>query len=159
MPCPRKGRIRQSNSLSATDTAQITKADTFYIASRHSQFTVDPRHGLDVSHRGGKPGFVKVESNTLLFPDFSGNKFFNTLGNIESDGRVGLCFIDDSNGDILFISGEATILWEHPKLVGFAGAERFVQLNVHKITRALASYPFEHPIIEHSIHTENTGEW
>ncbi|MBQ4829761.1 pyridoxamine 5'-phosphate oxidase family protein [Alteromonas sp. MMG017] len=154
-----KAQHAQSNELTKNDALLVAQADTFYIASRHSEFTADPRHGLDVSHRGGKPGFVKVESNTLLFPDFSGNKFFNTLGNIESDGRVGLCFIDDGNGDILFISGEATILWEHPKLVGFAGAERFVQVVIQNVTRIFAIYPFKHPIIERSIYTEHTGAW
>ena len=149
----------RSSALTSKDALLIARADTFYIASRHHDVTDDPRHGLDVSHRGGKPGFIDVDESSLLFPDFSGNKFFNTLGNIESDGRVGLCFVDDSNGDILFVNGKASILWSHPKLEGFAGAERFVQVSIQDVTRVFSIYPFKHPIIERSIHTEHTGVW
>ncbi|MDP2535790.1 pyridoxamine 5'-phosphate oxidase family protein [Alteromonas stellipolaris] len=154
-----KAQYAQSNGLTKKDALLVAQADTFYIASRHSEFTADPRQGLDVSHRGGKNGFIKVDGDTLLFPDFSGNKFFNTLGNIESDGRVGLCFVDDSNGDILFVNGKASILWSHPKLAAFTGAERFVQVVIQNVTRVFAIYPFKHPIIERSIHTEHTGAW
>lgn len=154
-----KAPYTQSNRLTKKDALLIGQADTFYIASRHSEFTADPRHGLDVSHRGGKNGFIKIEGDTLLFPDFSGNKFFNTLGNIESDGRVGLCFIDDNNGDILLVNGKASIVWSHPKLETFAGAERFVQVLIQNVTRVFTIYPFKHPIIERSIHTAHTGAW
>ncbi|MDP2596239.1 pyridoxamine 5'-phosphate oxidase family protein [Alteromonas stellipolaris] len=154
-----KAQYAQSNGLTKKDALLVAQADTFYIASRHSKFTADPRHGLDVSHRGGKNGFIKVDGDTLLFPDFSGNKFFNTLGNIESDGRVGLCFVDDNNGDILLVNGKASILWSHPKLAAFTGAERFVQVVIQNVTRVFAIYPFKHPIIERSIHTEHTGAW
>ena len=154
-----KAQYAQSNELTKKDALLVAQADTFYIASRHSEFTADPRQGLDVSHRGGKNGFIKVDGDTLLFPDFSGNKFFNTLGNIESDGRVGLCFVDDNNGDILLVNGKASILWSHPKLAAFTGAERFVQVVIQNVTRVFAIYPFKHPIIERSIHTEHTGAW
>ena len=81
-----------SNLISDDAKALIERADTCFIASRTAQFDTDPRTGLDASHRGGKPGFVKVEGKRLIFPDYRGNKFFNTLGNIYDDGRVGLFF-------------------------------------------------------------------
>ena len=74
--------------LSATAIDLITQADTFFLASRSQTLDASMCHGLDISHRGGKPGFVKVENQHILFPDYSGNKFFNTLGNIRSDQRV-----------------------------------------------------------------------
>jgi predicted pyridoxine 5'-phosphate oxidase superfamily flavin-nucleotide-binding protein len=53
-----------------------------------------------VSHRGGRPGFVRIDGDdTLTVPDFNGNRFFNTLGNLAVHPRAGLLFIDFDNGD------------------------------------------------------------
>lgn len=55
----------------------IQQAGTLFIASSH------PERGADVSHRGGHPGFIRVEdAQTIIIPDYSGNNMFNTLGNI-----------------------------------------------------------------------------
>ena len=63
-----------------------------------------PAHGVDVSHRGGRPGFVQLSGEgTLTVPDFMGNAFFNTLGNIAVHPRAGLLFIDFETGDLLQI--------------------------------------------------------
>jgi hypothetical protein len=54
-----------------------------------------PPHGgekrtVDVAHRGGKPGFVRVgDDDTLTIPDFVGNFLFNTLGNLLLNPRAG----------------------------------------------------------------------
>ena len=58
-----------------------------------------------MSHRGGKPGFVGVQGDTLAIPDFRGNRFYNTLGNLLGDPRAGLLFVDFASGDILQIQG------------------------------------------------------
>ena len=48
-----------------------------------------------MSHRGGRSGFVRVSENgTLTIPDFDGNLFFNTLGNVLLNGRAGLLFVE-----------------------------------------------------------------
>ena len=70
--------------------------------------------GLDISHRGGRPGFVAVRGDTLVVPDFRGNRFFNTLGNLLGDPRAGLLFIDFATGDLLQLQGTATIDWTAP---------------------------------------------
>lgn len=52
--------------------------------------------GVDISHRGGLPGFIHIENdNRLLIPDYSDNHFFNTLGNLAANPKAGLLFIDD----------------------------------------------------------------
>ena len=62
-------------------------------------------HGVDVSHRGGKPGFVRIDDDkTLTFPDFSGNYHFNTMGNILLNPLAGLLFIDFEQGDLLYLT-------------------------------------------------------
>ena len=91
--------------LNAVDINQITQADTLLIASRAAEFGDDPRAGVDINHRGGMPGFVTVlDDQTLQFPDYKGNSFYNTYGNILTDDRIGLQFVDFETGTLLNIN-------------------------------------------------------
>jgi predicted pyridoxine 5'-phosphate oxidase superfamily flavin-nucleotide-binding protein len=75
--------IRPVDSLEGRGGEIISKSDNFYIATHYSERLDDVSHGSDISHRGGKPGFVQIEdSQTLTFPDFVGNYHFNTIGNL-----------------------------------------------------------------------------
>jgi len=103
----------------------IETADTFIIASAHES------RGADVSHRGGNPGFVKVvETRKLVFPDYSGNMMFQTLGNLQLDPHCGLLFFDFESGRILQLTGKAEIIWDDERLIDFAGAERLIKFEV-----------------------------
>nr|WP_231865084.1 pyridoxamine 5'-phosphate oxidase family protein [Sorangium cellulosum] len=55
--------------------------------------------GADVSHRGSKPGFVRVTEEdgrtVLTSPDFTGNFGFNTLGNLALNPRAGVLFVGE----------------------------------------------------------------
>ena len=103
--------------------------------------TADWTHGIDVSHRGGKPGFAMVAHETLLLlPDYAGNCMFNTLGNIAISPKCGLLFIDFDTGDSLQLTGEAEILWEPAHTRRFPGAQRVLAFSVEEtlhIERAL----------------------
>ena len=147
------------HNLSQQAAKFIEQADSFYIASRSHAFSEDPRSGIDASHRGGKPGFVKVLGDRLLFPDFSGNRFFNTIGNIEDDGRVGLFFPDLATGDALFISGRAKIHWDKALTEQYEGAERFVEIECLQVIYAKAVIPFQSKLIERSPFLTGTGDW
>ena len=76
----RKPRARNSAELDEAARALIAASDTFFVASR-SRPELGVEGGLDMSHRGGRPGFVGVQGGTLAIPDFRGNRFYNTLGN------------------------------------------------------------------------------
>ena len=93
-----------------------------------------------MSHRGGKPGFVSVMGDTLAIPDFRGNRFYNTLGNLLGDPRAGLLFIDFASGDILQLQGRVTIDW-HPEGSGPAGAERLWRVEVARAWRRRGAFP------------------
>jgi len=104
----------------------ISRADTLFIASHLPGR--DDTAGTDISHRGGKPGFVRIDSDSLLtVPDFPGNQFFNTLGNIQLNPRVGLLFIDFRTGDLLSMTGHAEIVWEDEEVQIYSGAERLIK--------------------------------
>ena len=82
----------------------IAKTDTLFVASIH------PQRGLDVSHRGGHPGFVHVEDErTLRIPDYEGNAMYQTLGNFVADARAGLALIDFDRRRVLSLTGKATV--------------------------------------------------
>ena len=82
--------IESGTSLDAAGRAAIAAADTFFIASYLDPEGVRARRGVDVSHRGGKAGFVRIDGDTLTIPDFAGNLHFNTLGNLLLNPRAGL---------------------------------------------------------------------
>ncbi|HYG88024.1 MAG TPA: pyridoxamine 5'-phosphate oxidase family protein [Azospirillum sp.] len=113
--------------LSSQARSLVARADTFFIA------TAAPA-GVDVSHRGGHPGFVRVDEEdgrtVLTAPDFRGNFFFNTLGNLALNPRAGLLFIDFFSGTLLSLTGEAEVVWDGPELEAFAGAERLLRVRV-----------------------------
>ncbi|MEW5977866.1 MAG: pyridoxamine 5'-phosphate oxidase family protein [Acidobacteriota bacterium] len=106
----------------------IQRADTFFVASYH------PEAGADASHRGGNPGFVRVDgANRLLWPDYSGNAMFQTLGNVASYPQAGLLFIDFEKDRTLQLTGTAQIIWEAQRVSGFPGAERLVEFEVGQV--------------------------
>jgi hypothetical protein len=99
--------LRHSTSLDGRTRALVAGADTFFIASAH------PGGGADASHRGGRPGFVRVlDETTLEFPDYPGNNMYNTLGNLLGHPRAGLLFVDFETGDTVQLTGRADVLWE-----------------------------------------------
>ena len=118
----------RSSALSPAQQDQISKADTFFIASDY------PERGADVSHKGGAPGFVKViDAHRLWFPDYNGNSMFNTLGNITLSPGAGFLFIDFDSGRTLQLAGTASIDWDPERVRKITGAERIVDFRVEEV--------------------------
>lgn len=129
--------------LDAAASAMISAADTFFVASYVTPEN-DPRvEGVDVSHRGGSPGFVRVEGNTLTIPDYPGNNIFNTMGNFLLNPKAGLIFSDFDSGDLLQLTGKVELLWEDDaEIQAFQGAQRGWRFTVEKGVRLTAALPF-----------------
>ena len=139
----------------------IQAADTFFIATAHPDAAAarDPRHGVDVSHRGGAPGFVKVEAQRLTVPDFVGNQFFNTLGNIAVHPLAGLLFVDFERGDRLYLAARASVVWDGAELAAFAGAQRLLRLDITQVVHVQGGLPLRWGPAERSPHLAGTGYW
>lgn len=125
----------------------IAESDTFFIASAAtSASSHDAREGLDVSHRGGPVGFVSVEekdgASVLSFLDYSGNNLFNTLGNIAQNPVAGLTFVDFVRGDVLMLTGSATIEFALSEQDKRDGGERKVHVRVERATLLVRALPF-----------------
>ena len=124
------------NELDEAAKTLIAGADTFFVAS---YVDVDGKRSVDVSHRGGQAGFVQVEGNRLTIPDFAGNLFFNTLGNLLLNPRAGLLFIDFNSGELLHLSGRTDVILEGPQVEAFQGAERLWTFEVERVVRRPAA--------------------
>ena len=116
---PRPGRRRR-----------ITAADTFFVAT--AARIDEPTGGVDISHRGGPPGFVRLSGDTLTIPDYPGNRYFNTLGNLLASPRAAVLFVDLASGDILHLQGTTEIRWDGSDVRALDGAERLWRLHVER---------------------------
>lgn len=128
-------QARISHGLDADQRARIAAADTFFIGtgshSDNSQGALSD--GYDASHRGGPPGFVAVVGEgTLRIPDYAGNKFFNTIGNLIRDPRVGLVFVEFETGRLLHVTGRARIDWT-PERNHDPSARRMIEVTVEEV--------------------------
>jgi len=91
----------------------ITPALATYLASRISFYlaTASADGQPYIQHRGGPPGFIKtIDSQTLAFPDFEGNKQYISLGNLSENPRVQLFLMDYGQRQRLKIWGKAEIV-------------------------------------------------
>lgn len=69
-----------------------------------------------------------------MFPDYPGNKLFNTLGNIAVNRNVGLLFVAFEGGTTIQLTGHADIIWDEDRIRDHDGAERLVEVA---LTRAI----------------------
>ena len=140
-------RPRQGTALDERQARLIRGADTFFIASAH------PQRGADASHRGGRPGFVHVggDGSAVRFPDYSGNRMFQTLGNLTVDPRAGLLFLNWDSGTTVQLTGRAEVVWaDGGDLAALPGAERAVDVSIDAVLERERAMPARWNLIEAS---------
>lgn len=92
----------------------LAKADLFFLSSTNGQT-------MDTNHRGGPPGFMRVISNAdpspggdngavLIYPEYSGNRLYQTLGNLHTNPLIGLAIPDFDTSDVLYLTGTTELL-------------------------------------------------
>lgn len=138
VPTRRAGPARQLGpALDEASIALLRRADTVFIASASAARAGAARaQGVDVSHRGGPPGFVELGSGPrglrLTLPDYVGNFFFNTLGNLLAWPRAALLVPDFDDGGLLQLAAEASIEFDGAALEAFPGAQRLLHLDLRQ---------------------------
>ena len=155
-----KSQVSEINSLGEIESNLISNADTFFIATAYQDESAGVTKGADVSHRGGKPGFVRIDDErTMTIPDFHGNCYFNTLGNIELNPHAGLLFVDFTAGDLLYLMGTAEIVWSGAEIDAYEGAEQLIRFHLDRGYLVQESLPLRWTSPEFSPHLEKTGFW
>jgi predicted pyridoxine 5'-phosphate oxidase superfamily flavin-nucleotide-binding protein len=158
--------------LSARARELLAATDTLFIAtaSREPESGKDGE-GVDVSHRGGRPGFVRVSDAApdsapdtapaarLTIPDFRGNFIFNTFGNLELNPRAGIICADFDTGDLLSLTGNAHVIWDGPELASFAGADRLLSFDVQTGVLLEGALPLHFEGLVPSPDLAKTGIW
>lgn len=131
--CPKYIRVRQLEpaerspgavlafgaDLPAAAAALIARCETMFVASSGGA-----SGGLDISHRGGAAGFLRLDGKVLTVPDYPGNRYFNTFGNLLVEPRAALVMVDFDSGDVLQLQGSAEVSWAAAPALDDALAER-----------------------------------
>ena len=81
-------------------------------------------------------------------PDYSGNRMFQTLGNLAVNPRTGLLFVNWETGSALQLSGRAQIVWDAQALRSRPGAERLVEVTVDAVREHERAMPARWSLIE-----------
>jgi ferredoxin-NADP reductase len=103
---------------------------------------------------------VKVEDErTFLVPDFTGNFFFMTFGNLQLNPRAGVLFVDFETGDLLTLTGTAEVVWGGDELKAFDGAERAWRFRIEAGWRLREALPLRWAFRERSPNSAITGTW
>ncbi|MGE3985151.1 MAG: pyridoxamine 5'-phosphate oxidase family protein [Dehalococcoidia bacterium] len=81
----------------------LARAETSFLG------TVSPAGVVDVSHRGGEPGFLEFEAANarLSWDEYVGDGMFKSAGNIRAGGRFTLLVLDLASGDAAELHGTA----------------------------------------------------
>ena len=118
------GQLEQGEGLDPRWLPLVEGSDTLFIASSNGA-------DMDISHRGGPHGFVRLaRDGRLWLPDYSGNFMFNTLGNLLLEPRCALLWINFASGDLLHLEARAELVWpeDYPEPAPL-GAERMLALT------------------------------
>ncbi|CAO3646503.1 unnamed protein product [Cunninghamella blakesleeana] len=104
-PCSPTKIIQQFNSVELPNDVLpiILQSSTIFLATKYLS---NVKH-MGLNHRGGEPGFVRYKNGKIYIPDYSGNRYFSSLGNIENDPVAGVLFLDFNKGDLLQVTGMA----------------------------------------------------
>lgn len=108
----RAAYARQEGVVEAVNY-RLSEAEAGFIAARNSLYmaTVGETGWPYIQHRGGPMGFVRVlDETTIGFADFRGNRQYVSLGNLMTDDRASLFFMDYPNRTRLKLFGRARIV-------------------------------------------------
>ncbi|MCR4377480.1 MAG: pyridoxamine 5'-phosphate oxidase family protein [Rhodospirillales bacterium] len=103
----------QMESAAGAVNHRLTEAEAGFITARNSFYmaTVSETGWPYIQHRGGPTGFMRVlDDRTIGFSDFRGNRQYISVGNLMTDDRVSLLFMDYPNKTRLKLFGRARII-------------------------------------------------
>ncbi|KAI4614207.1 uncharacterized protein J4E87_009604 [Alternaria ethzedia] len=128
--------VSQGSLLSEEGTALISNSDMFFLST-------STEDDMDVNHRGGPPGFVRIISpTTLAYPEYSGNRLYQSLGNLMLCPKIGLAFPDYETGDVVYITGTTEILAGTDASALLPGSNLAVKITISEFRYVKTGLPF-----------------
>jgi predicted pyridoxine 5'-phosphate oxidase superfamily flavin-nucleotide-binding protein len=89
----------------------LAQTDSFYLA------TATAGGQPYIQHRGGPKGFIKVlDTHTLAFADYGGNRQYITQGNLSENPKAQIFIMDYAHRRRVKIWGEARVVEDDPAL-------------------------------------------
>lgn len=160
---PRPQLMSQGLHLALSDEAieLVYKADLFFISSKHGATSNGSEtESMDTNHRGGPAGLLRVFRNesgassdegvALVYPEYSGNRLYQTLGNLQMDPAVGLAIPDFETGDVLYLTGRASILVGDKAAAYLPRSKLAVRIDVQEHRFVKDGLPFRGSVIDYS---------
>ncbi|WP_083005159.1 2Fe-2S iron-sulfur cluster-binding protein [Halomonas sp. GT] len=159
LPQPGTVLTMRDSSLDKLPEPVLTHIDRSLTAFVGSYAHTEKGLQVDASHRGGRAGFIRRQGADLILPDFSGNRFFNTLGNVLANGRAALVIPDFASGDMLHLSGEARLVDEETVGAHYPGAERYWSLTPRHIVWRPSIMRWRSYANELAVEADSLGPW
>lgn len=123
-------------TLSEQARALISESDMFFMSSSTSG-------DMDTNHRGGPPGFVRIISpEEIIYPEYSGNRLYQSLGNLQSNPKIGITFPNFETGDVLYITGTTVILSGTDAATALPGSNLAVKIKIDEARFVAGGLPF-----------------
>ena len=146
--------IESSEEPLPADAVHLLRtADTLWLG------TTEPTWGSQSSHRGGRPGFIRVLSRPVAgilarveWGDYNGNNFFHSLGSALSNPRAGVSVLDYQHGHLLQLVGELQVIFADQPGNDLDGTSRHIQFDVHRWRWTEGAVPFVFRTASHSVH-------
>lgn len=145
VPSPRL--ISDSLPLPQHAVDLIHKADLFFITSTNGD-------SMDTNHRGGPVGFIRVANNeadredggggvVLVYPEYSGNRLYQSLGNLYLNDKIGIAIPNTENSDVLYLTGTARLLLGEAATAVMPHCKLAVRIRVRAARFVADGLPFQ----------------
>ncbi|EXK33379.1 hypothetical protein FOMG_12075 [Fusarium oxysporum f. sp. melonis 26406] len=134
--------------LSQEALGLVAAADMFFLSSTNGVT-------MDTNHRGGSPGFMRIIKNEddgleLIYPEFSGNRLYQTLGNFRVNPLVGIAIPDYNTANVLYATGSASILVGDEASSYLARTKLAVKISITAAKFVKSGLPFRGALGEYS---------
>lgn len=112
------------------------------------------------SYKGGEPGFVRVlDERTLILPNYDGNGFYDSWGNVLVNPQIDLLFIDfyAESPWRLRIKGTAVVSYDDALLADYHEAQFLVRVTPTRIYPVCPRYVHQLQLVKRSRFVPEVG--
>ncbi|KAI0973255.1 hypothetical protein F4678DRAFT_471076 [Xylaria arbuscula] len=120
----------------------VEKADLFFIARF---LRISRNNATEANSDGADDGGL-----VLVYPEYSGNRLYQTLGNLNEDPVAGIVVPDFDTGNVLYLTGRTTTLVAERAAAYMPRAKLAVRIDVSEARFVRGGLPFRGSVIDYS---------